>query len=801
MPRRQSGRVATPVRRLSLHSQGVLVVAIPVCALLVAMLLFYQFQRDTRLAAATVEQSYETRSEIRRVLMLLVNAETGIRGYLLTRRDAFLEPYRQAQQEIPANVEALRHSVESNTSQTARLERVEKLIAAVIQEFDRLRGEAVGGRPAAGLDELEAARASMDALRRELAGMQQGAAEVLEQRLAAQREAQQRLQNAVFLGGLLGLMGGVAAALLFSRGIARRIQHLEDQARLVAQGLPIVEEPSGTDEIGRLEITLKRTSELLVQQGEELRKAHGQLEERIEKRTAELREANEELRQANQVRRAVVQSSPLAIWAVDLDGNVTFWNPAAERIFGWSEAEVIGKPLPVVAGGEQEEYRDWLERFRNGEAFAAVERKRVRKDGSSIDVVIWTAPLRDAGGQISGTIAIDSDVTERKALEEQFRQSQKLEAVGRLAGGVAHDFNNLLTVITGYCEMLVAEAGQDSGLLDYAQEIRYAADRAAALTAQLLAFSRRQISQPRILDMNEVVAHSMKLLRRVIGEDIEISTHLAQGLGMIKADPIHVDQVIMNLVVNARDAMPHGGMLTIETSNQTLDAEYTGRHFGVEPGPYSLLAISDTGVGMDSATRSRLFEPFFTTKEAGKGTGLGLSIVYGIVKQNGGEVMVYSEPGKGTTFKIYFPMAVVPQEFAVVEQKPAEMKGCETILVCEDEASIRKLVHSMLTRHGYRVLEAHTPEEAIELARQHAQTLALLLTDIVMPQVSGFDLAREIQRSCPRVKVLYMSGYTDNQVSRNWVLDPGTPFIQKPFTAAALTQKVREALQTQAAAS
>ncbi|HEV3201042.1 MAG TPA: CHASE3 domain-containing protein [Bryobacteraceae bacterium] len=797
----RTGRVAAYVANLSLGTKGVLVVAIPVCALLAAMAVFYQFQRQTRQAASSVEQSFEIRAEIRRVLTLLVNAETGTRGYLLTQRDAFLEPYLAARKELPGPIGALRQLIQDNPSQMARLSRVETLIAATMQALDDLRRDVAANRTEAGVGRLDSAKGSMDSLRSELSDMQDEEQQLLEQHIQAERQAQRRLEMAIFSGGLLGLLGGIAAALIFTKGIARRIRHLEEHAYRVAAGVPIVEEASGNDEIGRLERTLKQTSELLARQSEELRLAHSQLETRVEQRTAELSEANEELRQANEVRQAVIQSSPVAIWAVNLEGLVTFWNPSAERIFGWTETEVIGKPLPIVPAGQQEEYREWLARFREGETMAAVERTRLKKDGSSIEVAIWTAPLRDAGGRISGTIAIDSDVTERKVLEEQFRQSQKLEAIGRLAGGVAHDFNNLLTVITGYSEMLVAEAQNEPNVLEFGQEIQSASSRAAALTAQLLAFSRRQISQPRILDLNEVVSHSMKLLRRVIGEDIAIQTHLDMGLGRVKADPIHIDQVIMNLVVNARDAMVHGGKLTIETANQTLDAEYVGRHIGVEPGPYCMLAVSDTGTGMDAATRSRLFEPFFTTKEAGKGTGLGLSIVYGVVKQNGGEIMVYSELGKGTTFKIYLPMAVVPAEFATTEERPSEMRGSETVLLCEDEPAIRKLVHSMLTKYGYRVIEVESPDDALRLARQDGEHIHLLLTDIVMPQMSGFDLAHAIREIRPQVKVLYMSGYTDNQVSRSWVLDPGTPFIQKPFTGVALTQKVREALGNSAAAS
>src|SRR5579871_1752081 len=801
MPRSRNGRAAALLSGLSLDTKGVLVVAFPVCALLAAMAVFYQFQRQTRLASDAVQQSYQVRAEIRRVIITLINAETGTRGYLLTRRAAFLEPYLKSRQELPSHLQNLRTLIDGNPSQSSRLARVEDLTAATTQAMEQFQQEVAAGNLEVGVDRLESAKASMDSLRGELDGMQEEEQQLFRQRVEAEHRAQQRLRTAIFAGGSLGLLGGVAAALFFTTSIGRRIRHLEDQARLVAKGLPIVEEPAVNDEIGRLERTLKQTSELLAQQGEELRQAHSQLETRIQQRTAELSHANEELRQSNQVREAVLQSSPLAIWATDLEGRVTFWSPAAERIFGWAEAEVIDKPLPIIPPDQTDEYRLWLDRFRQGEALASVERSRVRKDGTRIEVTIWTAPLRDAAGRISGALAIDNDVTEHKQLEEQLRQSQKLEAVGRLAGGVAHDFNNLLTVITGYAEMLIMEVEDDQSLRDYAQEIQYAASRAGALTAQLLAFSRRQISQPRILDLNEVVSHSIKLLRRVIGEDIEIATHLQPELGRVKADPTHIDQLIMNLVVNARDAMARGGKLTIETANQMLDREYSGRHIGVQPGPYCMLAVSDTGTGMDAATRSRLFEPFFTTKETGKGTGLGLSIVYGIVKQNGGEIMVYSEPGKGTTFKIFFPMAVVPEAFAVEEERTTEARGSETVLLCEDEAAIRKLVHAMLTRCGYQVIDAERPEEAVQLATKHTDDIHLLLTDIVMPQMSGFDLAKEIRQVRPRIQVLYMSGYTDNQVSRSWVLNPDTPFIQKPFTAAALSQKVREALRRSSTAS
>ena len=795
----RSERLTRPFRSLSLTTKGVLVMSLPVCALLAAMVVFYQFEREARTAHSLVEHTFEVRSQIRDVLMLMLNAETATRGYLLTRQDAFLEPYREARTSLEAPLGSLDKLLGDSPPQSSRLAKVRALTAVALESMEAMRRDVVQNRASAGLAELQSAKADVDILRGEIAAMLAEEQGLLAVRTGAEQRAQRRLELAIFVGGLVGLLGGLAAVLLFTTGIARRVHHVEEYARRVAEGLPIAAPVKGHDEIARLERTLQETSELLAASNEELRASHIELESRVAQRTRELSAANEELHKANEVRQAVINSTPVAIWALDLEGRVTFWNPAAGRIFGWSESEVIGRPLPVIPAELQDEFQQWLARFRNGEALVAVDRKRRKKDGALIDVSIWTAPLRDARGRITGTIAIDSDVTERKSLEEQVRQSQKLEAVGRLAGGVAHDFNNLLTVIMGYVEMLLDESRALPRLTEYAQEIQYAAGRASSLTAQLLAFSRRQISQPAVLDLNEIVTHSMKLLRRVIGEDVEIATHLDPQLDSVKADPIHIDQVIMNLVVNARDAMSGGGKLTIDTAAVTLDEHYAGRHIGVAPGRYSMLAISDTGAGMDAAIRSRVFEPFFTTKEAGKGTGLGLAIVYGIVKQSGGEIMVYSEPGQGTTFKIYLPVAEAFAEPAPSALTIAGASGNETILVCEDEAGIRKLVEAMLVKQGYRVIEAESPERALQLARELPETIHLLLTDVVMPQLSGLDLAQAIAELRPQIKVLYMSGYTDNRVHSSWLLHPGTPFLQKPFTAAGLGQKVREALAANAA--
>jgi signal transduction histidine kinase/ActR/RegA family two-component response regulator len=390
-------------------------------------------------------------------------------------------------------------------------------------------------------------------------------------------------------------------------------------------------------------------------------------------------------------------------------------------------------------------------------------------------------------------------ITTRNELEEQLRQAQKMDAIGRLAGGIAHDFNNLLTAILGYNEMLCEEVWDQADATEYCEEVRMAAERAAALTYQLLAFSRRQLTQPQLLDLNTCVANIDKMLRRIIGEDIDLEVRGTDGLHPVRADPSQVDQLILNLAVNARDAMPEGGKLTVETANVELTREYSGRHIGVDPGPYAMLAVSDTGRGMDAATRSRIFEPFFTTKDAGRGTGLGLSIVYGIVKQNGGDVMVYSEPGLGTSFKIYLPAVegeVQPRPAAGIRTTPA--RAGETILLVEDEEQVRNLTHAMLKRQGYRILEAATVDEALALVRGPEQRIDLLLTDIVMPRMRGTELAKAAKQLRPGLRVLYMSGYTDASVVKRGAIEPGAPFLQKPFTAAALHDKVRHALGTAA---
>jgi len=509
------------------------------------------------------------------------------------------------------------------------------------------------------------------------------------------------------------------------------------------------------------------------------------------------KQAEEELRRAKETLEGVVQASPLAIWAADLEGRVTLWNAAAERIFGWKAGEVLGRPLPIIPADRPGDLPALLDRTRRGAGGAGAEHTSVKKDGSRIEVSVWTSLLTAADGAGRGVLAVVADATERRQLESQLRQSQKMEAIGRLAGGVAHDFNNLLTVITGYSDLVLASLKPDDSLRKDVQEIRKAGERASRLTNQLLAFSRRQVIQPRTLDLNGVIRDMHQMLRRTIGEICELHLILDSDPAWVRADAGQVEQVVVNLVLNARDAMPRGGRISIETARVELGDQYARTHLGVQPGPYVMLAVSDQGAGMDEQTRSRLFEPFFTTKE--KGTGLGLSTVYGIVKQNGGEIWVYSEPGFGSTFKIYLPRVSATGDRDDPDQTiETATAPTETILLVEDEPGVRKLVREMLARRGYTVLAPENSADALAIGKKHRGPIHLLLTDVVMPNLGGRELARRLGQSRPAMKVLYMSGYTDAAVVHNGVIEPGAAFLQKPFTAELLERKIREVLDADA---
>jgi signal transduction histidine kinase len=418
-----------------------------------------------------------------------------------------------------------------------------------------------------------------------------------------------------------------------------------------------------------------------------------------------------------------------------------------------------------------------------------------RKDGVPFWLAMSISPIRDAAGKVTHFVGVQTDITERKRLEQQFQQAQKMEAVGRLAGGIAHDFNNLLTAILGYGQILLSEVATDDPLRSGLEEIKRAGERAATLTHQLLAFSRRQVLLPKVLDLNSIVADVQKMLLRMIGEDVELITKPGADLGRVKADPGQLIQVLMNLAVNSRDAMPDGGALTIETASVHLTQSDVRAHPGMRPGNYVLLAVSDTGCGMDKNTQARIFEPFFTTKEVGKGTGLGLATVYGIVKQSDGYISLQSEPDHGTTFKIYFPRIEESTPSAAPRQANAiTSTGNETVLVVEDEAGVRNLVSHVLRRHGYTVLEASGGEEALSLVDQYDGLIALLLTDMIMPVMSGRQLAEKLLAKQEGLRVVYMSGYVNPEGDHPQRGNSKRAFLQKPFKPDVLARMVREVL-------
>ena len=510
---------------------------------------------------------------------------------------------------------------------------------------------------------------------------------------------------------------------------------------------------------------------------------------------AALRSAQQALKSSEANFRSLVVNAPYGICRSNANGQLVDANPALIAMLGFSDGdELLRRNLAADVYSDSEQRGALLECFRCGRSFDKVEAEWKRQDGSALMVRVSARPIRGSAKSVSFELYAE-DITEQRALEQQLRQSQKMEAVGRLAGGIAHDFNNLLMVISGYCEVLLQQLGPEPSLRNSAQEISNAADRATSLTRQLLAFSRKQLLTPKVLDLNAVVSENLKMLPRLIGEDIDLATIPGEALGRVKADPGQIEQVVMNLVVNARDAMPGGGKLTIETANVTLDESYARRHPGVAAGEYVLLAISDTGSGMDKETQSHIFEPFYTTKGQ-KGTGLGLSMVYGIVKQSGGYIWVYSEPTHGSTFKIYLPRVEDAEEKPVPQTAPAGPPvGHETILVVEDEPQLRDLTRQFLESRGYTVLVAENGAAALNVARRHNSLIHLLLTDIIMPVMNGRDLAQRMAVLSPQTRILFMSGYTENAVWHNGMIESSANFLQKPFTLDALTHKVREVLE------
>lgn len=476
--------------------------------------------------------------------------------------------------------------------------------------------------------------------------------------------------------------------------------------------------------------------------------------------------------------------------AITHEGIIREANQGFMKMYGYGMDEIIGRPVTDFV---EPSSRREVEARLVSQIEGTYEHLGTRKDGKKIVLEATSRSYATQGGRMRITAL--RDLTERRALEDQFRQAQKMEAVGRLAGGVAHDFNNMLTVITGYTDMLMAQFGADDQRLADLKEVRKAADGAAALTRQLLAFSRQQVIEPKVIMIEDVVRHSHKMLVRLIGEDIDLAMHFGPMPCVVYMDPGQLEQVITNLAVNSRDAMPTGGRLTIETSIVELDASYAAAHWPTTTGRYAMLALSDTGVGMDEVTRSRIFEPFFTTKDAGQGTGLGLATVYGIIKQSGGFIWAYSEPDHGATFKIYLPLHDdTPASLRETNAGQRAPRGTETILLVEDSKAVRDIAERTLGDHGYDVIAALSPTAALEIAATLGRSVHLLLTDVVMPEMSGRVLAERFATLQPNAKVLYMSGYTDDAIIRHGVLRAKTHFLQKPFTPMMLVTRVREIL-------
>ncbi len=697
--------------------------------------------------------------EMEELSAALGEAEAEQRGYLLTGAAGHREAFQAAAGRAADELASLRRLTADNPAQQERLGELTPLVDGRLRALEELARDR---KPGAAPDAALAARVEEGS----------GLAGKVRRLLREMRDDEGRL-------------------------LVARTGEAEARAGRTHAGLAA----AATAALALLVLAVVLLNRALVQ------RRRAEAERRVRERTADLARTNAELRaeiasheqtgaalrRSEQLYRRVVEASQEGVWVVDADGRTTFANARLAQMLGCDRDALLGRPVyDFVGEAERPAAEAAVERCRRGAA-EQFDFKLRRPDGSDLWALVSTTPLTAPDGACAGALGMLTDLTDRRRLEEQFLHAQKMEAVGRLAGGVAHDFNNLLTVILSYAELLRGKLG-DADDLGMVEEITRSVGQAASLTRQLLAFGRKGVVQPRVLDLGAAVAQTEKMLRRVIGEDVELTVVRPSGPVRVKADPGQLEQVLLNLAINARDAMPEGGRLTIEVQVVELDAAYAADHLRVRPGAYALLAVSDTGVGMDAATKARAFEPFFTTK-GDKGTGLGLATVYGIVQQSGGSVGVYSEPGRGTTFKVYLPLVPSGAE-APSAQAPAgpPPRGSETVLVAEDEGPVRALIRAVLEAHGYTVLEAADGRQALARAALHAGPIHLLVTDLVMPGAGGREVAERLRELRPGVKVLYLSGYTDDAAVRHGVLEAEADFLQKPFTREALARKVREVL-------
>jgi PAS domain S-box-containing protein len=697
--------------------------------------------------------------ELEELSAALGEAEAEQRGFLLTGAAGHREGFEAAAARAADRLAALRRLTADDPAQRERLGELAPLVEGRLRALSEL---ARARRPGAAPDAALAAR------------VEEGTHQAAEARRLVRQMRDEE-------GRLLGARTAEAEA-----------RAGRTHAALAA---------AATAALALLVLALVLLNRALVQ------RRRAEAERRVRERTADLARTNAELRaeiasheqtgaalrHSEQLYRRIVEASLEGVWIVDADGRTTFANARLAQMLGCDRDALLGRPVyDFVGEAERPAAEAAAARCRRGAA-EQFDFKFRRPDGSDLWALVSTTPLTAPDGTCTGALGMLTDLTDRRRLQEQFLQAQKMEAVGRLAGGVAHDFNNLLTVILSYAELLRGKLA-DADDLDMVEEITRSVGQASSLTRQLLTFGRKGVVQPRALDLGAAVAQTEKMLRRVIGEDVELEVVRPRHPVPVKADPGQLEQVLLNLAINARDAMPEGGRLTIEVRVVELGDAYAADHLRVRPGAYALLAVSDTGCGMDEATRARAFEPFFTTKGE-KGTGLGLATVYGIVEQAGGRVGVYSEPGRGTTFKAYLPLVPAGAE-APAEAAPAgpPPRGTETVLLAEDEGPVRALARAVLEAHGYTVLEAADGRHALTAAALHAGPIHLLVTDLVMPGAGGRELAGRLREQRPGLKVLYLSGYTEDAVVRHGVLEAEADFLQKPFTREALARKVREVL-------
>jgi two-component system, cell cycle sensor histidine kinase and response regulator CckA len=724
-----------------------------------------------------VLQSREVSRLARQALTLAIDQETGVRGYLPTGDRRSLDAEVAARAQLPRKLDSLVAMTADNRVQHRRALTAREAVERWQREFAAPALAQPDERPSRAALETGgmAHKALFDNVRSSFAVFLE--AEDIVYKTRVRREGTQRL-------------------------FAIRVVALEILALI---GVLLVLRTQLVDQTSAVLEQQEQLEEQAVELEERVREAQamaGQLEasnDELSRSMTETEGARATLAAERRFLRQIIDTMPHFVFAKDRQGRFTLVNQAVADAYGTTIEQLIGKTDADFNPNAAE-----VEDFRRADlaVMDSLTPQRIAEEPvtDASGAVRWVQtikqPLVDAGGTADQVLGVSTDITERKRLEVELLHSQKMDAVGQLAGGVAHDFNNMLTVITGYSAILLDVLDRADPNRADIEEIKGAADRAAGLTRQLLAFSRKQVLQPRVLDLNvEVIAGLEKMLRRLIGEDVELVTTLDETLGLVNADSGQVEQVIMNLAVNARDAMPDGGRLVIETANVDLGAEHTGRHIGVKPGRYVMLAVSDTGRGMSRETMARMFEPFFTTKEKGKGTGLGLATVYGVVKQSGGDISVHSEPGQGTTVKVYLPRVQYETDVVLPASAPSRRAaGIETILLVEDDERLCVLSRRVLEARGYIVLEARNGQEALVLCDQHEGRIDLVATDVVMPGINGGMLVERLAVKRPALRVLFMSGYTDDDLLRRGIVDPRMAFLPKPFTPEALASKVREVL-------